>query len=100
MTMRDDPFSPESDPDFVFYPNRKDNIAIVPNDCQCGATASSFTRRQMLLGISALSIIPAMVPVNSVASSFIPCVQDTQRVKPCRHKFCRHYSGEGDYYGR
>ncbi len=42
----------------------------------------------------------AALPLTATADAFIPCVQIRQQITPCSHKFCRHYSGQKDYYGR
>lgn len=97
-----DPFSPDADP---YPPARRIDVRAAdsaPRACHCGHSLEidrgpSLTRRQALFGVGAL----AALPVAAVAEPFpVPCVQDKQKVQPCRHKFCRHYAGEGDYYGR
>lgn len=102
ISRDDDPFSPAADP---YLPARRIDARAAdsaPHDCQCdgpgGAVQGpSLTRRQALLGVGALTVLP----MAAAADPFpVPCVQDTQKIKPCRHKFCRHYAGEHDYYGR
>lgn len=92
----DDPFSPEADPDFhLRWPAETQNVAGA--QCHCTSTSTGVSRRNVLLGAGVLSL----VPVTSVASVLqIPCIQDTQRIKRCRHRFCRHYGGRDEYYGR
>lgn len=41
-----------------------------------------------------------LAPMNAVANAMVPCVQTRQRITPCRHKYCKHYRGRGDYHGR
>lgn len=101
----DDPFSAESDPypplrhgatrqSNAPEPAEKPNAA--PRACECGRSAS-LSRRQLLSGMGALALLPA---VASAEPFRIPCVQEKQQITPCRHKFCKHYGGEGDYHGR
>lgn len=93
-----DPFSPLADP----YPPAPRlpmrAAADAPAPCACGGRGGpSLSRRQALLGMGAL----AALPVASAAAPFpVPCVQERQRITPCRHRYCRHYAGEGDYHGR
>lgn len=91
----DDPFSPDADPDL---PVRHPDVRAAgrePHACQCGGP--SLSRRQALLGVGSLTLLPVAAAANPFP---VPCVQDKQKVQPCRHKFCRYYVGEGDYYGR
>jgi hypothetical protein len=109
MSDYDDPFSAAADP----YPKAKrdqkakqhqeaqrialQNADAAPHDCQCGGKGPSLSRRRALLGVGALTLLPAV----AAASPFpVPCVQEKQQITPCRHKFCRHYAGVGDYHGR
>lgn len=93
--MTDDPFSAAADP----YPPASRRIALdtpaQPVACACGGP--SMSRRGALLGLGALASLPM---VASAEPFVVPCVQEKQRITPCRHKFCRHYAGEGDYHGR
>ena len=98
MSMHDDPFAPEADPypPAVRIPLRHDAGTRAP-PCLCGDRGPSLSRRHALLGMGALAALPAA----AAAVPFpVPCVQETQKVTPCHHKFCRHYAGEGDYHGR
>ncbi|HET8706503.1 MAG TPA: hypothetical protein VFM46_09395 [Pseudomonadales bacterium] len=93
---QDDPFSPDADPDLHLQPVTVRAANAAPQECLCGFNRA-LSRRQVLLGASAL----AATPVLAAAAPFsVPCVQDKQKVNPCRHKFCRHYAGDGDYYQR
>lgn len=98
----EDPFSPAADPDLPARRIDVRTIDRVPRACHCAHARDadagpSLTRRQALLGVGALTLLP----IAAAADPFpAPCVQDKQKIQPCRHKFCRHYAGEGDYYGR
>lgn len=99
----DDPFSPDADP---YPPARRIDVRAAdsaPHDCHCEHRIDAknagpvLSRRHALLGVGAL----VALPVAAAADPFpVPCVQNQQKVQPCRHKFCRHYAGEDDYYGR
>lgn len=93
---RDDPFSPESDPDLHLQLITIRNANAEPQECLC-AINKTFSRRQVLLGAGALAATPMLAAASPFA---VPCVQDKQKVNPCRHKFCRHYAGSQDYYQR
>lgn len=89
-----DPFSAAADP---YPPGQRAGrgLAAGAHDCQCAGP--SLTRRQALAGVGALALLPALAHGAPVP---VPCVHTTQKPQPCRHKFCRHYAGEGDYHGR
>lgn len=91
----DDPFAPEADPDFhLQQPIRKQSAA--DTDCEC-SNGGGVSRRAILAGVGALSMIPMTAAADVLQ---IPCVQEAQRVKRCRHRFCRHYGGVNDYHHR
>lgn len=91
----EDPFAPEADPDFHRY-QRVRTESAADTDCAC-SNGSGVSRRAILAGVGALS----MIPMTSAADVLqIPCVQEAQRVKRCRHRFCRHYGGVNDYHHR
>lgn len=94
MSHTNDPFSTEADP----YPpeTRTEVKEVSPRPCECGRSAT-VSRRQLLSGMGAMALLPA---VAGAAPFQIPCVQEKQQITPCRHKFCKHYAGEGDYHGR
>ena len=98
MNDIDDPFSPDADP----YPPAQ-RIPLHPAapagdvPCLCGERGPSLSRRNALRGMGALAFLPVAA---SAAPFAIPCVQEKQKITPCRHKFCRHYAGEGDYHDR
>lgn len=94
--IADDPFSPLADPDHDRHVVTA-SAAAADGECGCRWRDAGLSRRQVLAGIGAASLLPATASAGVLN---IPCVQSSQRVKPCRHKFCRHYAGEGDYYGR
>ncbi|MFP5382842.1 MAG: hypothetical protein ACLGHG_02095 [Gammaproteobacteria bacterium] len=97
MSELDDPFSAAADP----YPSAPHiavrNAGETPPDCRCAGERLSLSRRQALLGVGALTVLPA---VASARAFPVPCVQEKQQITPCRHKYCRHYAGYGDYHGR
>lgn len=96
----DDPFAPEADP----YPPgtrialREENAAAA-HSCACGSAAPgpSLSRRHALLGMGALAALPVVASAEPFA---VPCVQEKQKITPCRHRYCRHYGGHSDYHGR
>lgn len=95
----DDPFAPEADP----YPPEK-RIALrqegaTARACECGNTepGPSLSRRHALLGMGALAALPVVASAEPFA---VPCVQEKQKITPCRHRYCRHYGGHSDYHGR
>jgi len=92
----DDPFSPAADPD---YARRKIPVQsdTAPKACVCSDARPSFSRRRVLIGAGAIAAAPVLA---SAAPFGVPCYQDKQKVKPCKHKFCRHYGGSDDYYRR
>lgn len=97
MNDPDDPFSAAADP----YPPGP-RIAVrhageTPPDYQCSSAGPSLSRRQALLGVGALAAMPALASAGAFP---VPCVQEKQKITPCRHKYCRHYAGSGDYHGR
>lgn len=92
----EDPFAPEADPDFHRHQQAAKKGATADTGCGCSSDVG-VSRRAILAGVGALS----MIPMTSAAEVLqIPCVQETQRVKRCRHRFCRHYGGVNDYYHR
>lgn len=97
MNDPNDPFSTAADP----YPPAPRiavrNAGEAPPDCQCAGEHLSLSRRQALLGLGALAAMPAAASAGAFP---VPCVQEKQQITPCRHKFCRHYAGYGDYHGR
>lgn len=97
MNELDDPFSVAADPYTVAPRIPVTQAGATPHNCQCGGERLSLTRRQALLGVGALTLLPA---VASAGVFPVPCVQEKQKITPCRHKFCRHYAGAGDYHGR
>lgn len=84
------PFDPQFDPD---HPRA---IPVVADDAGAAGCGCGLTRRQTLLMAGSLMALP----LATVASPLVPCVQTRQKITPCRHKFCRHYQGENDHYGR
>lgn len=98
MNDIDDPFSAAADP----YP-AGDRLIVrerpaAPKHCDCGnGERLSLSRRQALLGVGALAALPALAAADPFP---VPCVQEKQKITPCRHKYCRHYAGFGDYHGR
>jgi hypothetical protein len=71
--------------------NAEQSTSDALTGCHCG-----LTRRQTLLMAGSLMALP----LTAAANPLIPCVQTQQKITPCQHKFCRHYRGDRDYYGR
>lgn len=103
MNDLNDPFSAAADPypPGSRIPVNKTGVAPAPPDCQCAgerlSPSLSLSRRQALLGLGALAAMPAAASAGAFP---VPCVQEKQKISPCRHKYCRHYAGYGDYHGR
>lgn len=92
----DDPFTPHADPDFSRHQPAPAAQAGTNTRYDCNE-GTGLSRRAILAGVGALS----MIPMTSAAEVIrIPCIQETQRITPCRHRFCRHYGGVHDYYHR
>lgn len=94
--INDDPFSPEADPDRHLQRIPARNVEPEAHECGC-AFNKPVSRRMVLMGAGALAAAPM---VSAAAPFAVPCVQDKQKVNPCKHKFCRNYAGKGDYYQR
>lgn len=95
MNQFDDPFAPEADPDFDLQQPIRKQVAA-DTDCE-RSNGGGVSRRAILAGVGALSMIPMTAAADVLQ---IPCVQEAQRVKRCRHRFCRHYGGVNDYHHR
>lgn len=92
--ITDDPFSPEADPD---RPVRSaasagNGESAAPCFCRDGL----ISRR----GVLVLGGLAATLPLVARAEPMVPCVQESQRITPCQHKFCKHFGGGRDYHGR
>lgn len=87
---QENPFDPAFDPDYR-PPVASHSAAAKAAECGCG-----LTRRSLLVAAGGL----AAAPLLASADAMVPCVQTQQKVQPCQHKFCRHYGGGKDYYGR
>lgn len=94
----DDPFSAEADPDWHLHAEPEPAVAAPrePALCHCEAPAR-VSRRQLIAAAGMLSVTP-LVAQTGFASA--PCYQPEQKVRPCRHKFCRNFGGGADYYLR
>ncbi len=95
--MNNDPFAPESDPDFHLFqtkPSQDKTTEGAP--CHCNNQTQNLNRRQFLATASSLSLLP----MAATAESFIPCIQDTQKIKRCHHRFCKNFGGGREYYDR
>ncbi len=96
----DDPFAPEANPD-RHYLIRSDEMTAPANvECHCDSQAEDrlmMSRRHLIAAAGAAVLLPAQALADK---RDIPCVQDSQKVKPCRHRYCRNYGGSDDYYER
>lgn len=87
--IEQNPFDSQFNPDAS--PAPKETVESNFTGCHC-----DLSRRQTLLFAGSIM----MLPFTAAADSLVPCVQTKQKITPCQHKFCRHYRGDGDYYGR
>lgn len=98
--MNEDPFAPKFDPDLKRF-QKDQHHALTrsnqnhPEPCHCRAP-TALSRRTFISAAGSLSLLP----IVATADSFIPCIQDTQRIKRCHHRFCKHYGGGREYHGR
>lgn len=92
--ITDDPFSPLADPDRrrLHEEGRQTDASVAACFCHDGL----ISRRGVLI----LGGVTATLPFVASADAMVPCVQESQRVAPCKHKFCKHFGGGEDYYGR
>lgn len=103
-----DPFSIDADPDLAYVEQaRVCREAILQSgeetsapDCACQIEQGVTTRRQALIGAGILLALPLVPAAASAAVTMVPCRQTRQKIRPCHHKFCRHYGGGEDFYGR
>lgn len=99
--MTDDPFCPMADPYFKPEVEPQDDAESREMPCHCGGAEQSaepvnLGRRRTMIAAGILMV----APLNAAANAMVPCVQTRQRIRPCAHKFCKHYRGRGDYHGR
>lgn len=113
-TMNDisnDPFCSDADPDLAFAreqgahrkgtggkgkPGGGQEPACA---CQAEPLEGNTTRRQTLIAAGLLLSLP-LASAAAPLEQMVPCRQTRQKIRPCQHKFCRHYGGGEDYYGR
>ena len=99
IDLINDPFCPESDPDYEAFSLEHNTTTPLntKSECHCTGRNNRISRRSALQGISALT----MIPITATAEPLLlPCKQPSQRVRPCHHKFCKHFGGGEDYYER
>lgn len=92
--ITDDPFSPEADPD------RSSRSAASAGHGESAAPCFCHDGLISRRGVLILGGLAATLPLVAGADPLVPCVQESQRITPCQHKFCKHFGGGPDYYGR
>lgn len=94
--MNDDPFCRESDPDLHHHtPSVLPDTYPTPKAAgQSKLSASTLSRRMFFTTAGTIGLLP----VAAAASTFIPSIQDRQRIKHCQHRFCKNYAGGREYY--